>query len=287
MRLGNDDIYFDACAKGVFTHVSDEDGTSEMLIPYSDIEFVTMNDFDEMSLLVLNFPGGKDPFILSSTFLSGNNLQRKRYDMQTFKYFVEAMIKRDSNNKNSVSTTNETIESLLKLKSLLDSGLITEAEFNAMKSGLMANANSVKPEPLSMDGGNIGKCDFDIDDGTQTWNFIDTYEKAKRAWYEFCFSDTDYISARGLAISSSYNDILNAFDDVEPYIDNDYDYTQDDLYIWSHLDNKFRETRTLIFCDKVVRYMLKGDDGYNYILSFYFSDNKLKVVGYIKKPQNS
>lgn len=248
---------------------------------YSDITSVEIEDTGGLTpgiSLEVRFLGSEKPYSFGFYKLPGSQATAALEEARTLKKYIEAQVIRAKEIK-TVTNANSTVDDILKLKELLDNGLITPDEFNAMKVRLFS---SVSKKISVSDRTMLTMKDFIIDTGKEKWNFVD-WAKGQRAWYEFCETDVTYKAARGISMASTYENVREAFKDLKAYIDNQYDYSRDRLYIWSHKEQKDAETRVLIKCNRAIKFVLKMDDGYEYSITFYFDNvNKLRLVGYIK-----
>lgn len=274
MRLIAENHIIEAKEDGVYYTDS---RTKNLYVAYDEIESPEIATFQGVYIISFTYLAESSPYF---AFTFGDMTDQSKALLFALKDFTDAMIKRAERKIQTNDQIQEMIKTLSMAQEAFNQGLIDIATFDGIKAKL--NTMSINLDPPSKADNNINKDDFYIYNGEGTWNFIDRYRNKDHAWFELSINDTEYRISRGLAIYSTKRDIVNSFN-VTPEIDNNYDYTNDDLYMWSHLENKYRETLNLPLCDSIIRYHLNWYESYDYTITFYFMQERLVMVGYTKK----
>lgn len=301
MKWGYEYLYVETNETGVVFHdenvkVLGHNSVNRKMVPYEEITSVVFNDSGGIMLrrftLEIVFQGAKEPYKIDYVPIPGEATRKAQEEGEALKNYIEQRAIDAKKRKyapmqttSQKSETDSSVETLLKLKSLLDSGLISIDEFNNMKSRLFgAVEQDVKAEQKESEfTARLTVSDFIIDTGSEKFNFITDYAKGDFAWYEFCETDTTYKAIRGISTAFTYEEVYNIIRDLNPYIDKDYNFLEDELFHWSHIKSDVSETDVLVECERRVVLKLKIDDVYEYSISFYFDDDgKLRLVGYIK-----
>lgn len=254
---------------------------NDIHVEYTEIESPEFEEFNQAYFIVFRYAEtSRDAF----AFTFGDDTDWSKARLLALKDFTDAMIKRKRKLQDEVTALAATAETFSVVQERAKNGMVTPHEYYSIKEKVTDIRRHL--DPPSNPSNSIYHHDFIIFDGNATWNFIDKYKEKDHAWYEFYFGDTDFqVFSKGLTVQATMDDVISAFS-AAPDIDNDYDYSEDNLYIWSHQEDKFGETLNLPICDTVIRYHLNCYEGYDYTLAFYFRRNRLLIVGYTKDKSN-
>lgn len=322
MRWGTQYLYVEANNSEVIFHsetvkIFGNNDISRQSIPYSQITAVSFRSSGGLTptyTLEVNYLGASKPRSIGFSSIPGVSADRLQYEGESLKEYIEQRTKEVREPKGVVYTTQPrnatSVQELIKLKELLDEGLISKEEFALMKSSIISKPsnksivgekteNCTKEKKMNSNNENrethlvfdkqqfsskkITRADFMIFDGVQKWNFISKYSAHRNTYFEFCKYDIQYVAARGLSVSSSKQDVLEAYERNKPSIDENYDYRRDMLFIISQKDSVNPEMDLLKECKQAIRYlMIEGE--YRYSITYYFDADEIMImVGYLKE----
>lgn len=292
-------------------------GKSRKSIQYSEISsvnVVSVGGLLPMITIEIRFRGGEKPYTMSHTPFPGNDHRKTLEAAHEFKKYVETRAKaaKQTNSASVVyaktvpiqrstvqtqkadtytkqskqNSTASPVEAILKLKELLDNGLITADEFAEMKEQLLNRSKPQRKPQVNVQKKRITKDDFIIYDGSEKWNYISRYG-ADEAYFEFCENDVDYEAMRGIDVTLTFEEVLDIINDLEAFINTEYDYSEDVFYSFSKSIAHFNtELDILRECDKSIMMALTTEPTYDYFIIFYFGkDDYIRLVGYLTQPK--